>query len=198
MPQKKNPDFAELTRGKTGRVVGDLMSLVVTMKSLPLAYNKDLQECKEGSIDAAHTLRDCMICMEGMIDTWEVHPRRMLDEASLGFTAATDVADYLAKRGIPFRKAHEIVGELVLYCEKHGVGLEDLTLEEFQKASPLFRKDIVGELDPEGIAGARETYGGTGHDAVRVQIHEASNALKRDRRVSKAILDKREELRKRG
>ena len=196
MPQKKNPDFAELTRGKTGRVVGDLVSLLVTMKGLPLAYNKDLQECKEGAIDAADTLRDCMILMEGMIDTWEVHPRRMLEEASLGFTAATDVADYLAKRGIPFRKAHEIVGELVLYCEKHKVGLEDLTLEEFQQASPLFGKDIVGELDPEGIARARETYGGTGHDAVREQIREASKALKRDRRQTKAILDKREAVRR--
>ena len=96
MPQKKNPDFAELTRGKTGRVVGDLVALLVTLKSLPLAYNKDLQECKEGPIDAAHTLRDAMICMEGMIDTWTVHADVMLKEASLGFTAATDVADYLA------------------------------------------------------------------------------------------------------
>jgi argininosuccinate lyase len=190
MPQKKNPDFAELTRGKTGRVVGDLMSLVVTMKSLPLAYNKDLQECKEGSIDAAHTLRDCMICMEGMIDTWTVHADRMREEAAQGFTAATDVADYLAKRGMPFRKAHEVVGELVLYCEKHGKGLEDLTHEEFQKASPLFGEDIVGELDPEAIARARTTYGGTGHDAVREQMREASRKLKSDRRVVKNIRER--------
>ena len=190
MPQKKNPDFAELTRGKTGRVVGDLVALLVTMKSLPLAYNKDLQECKEGAIDAFDTLRDSMICMEGMIDTWTVHKHRMLEEAGLGFTAATDVADYLAKRGVPFRKAHEIVGELVLYCEKHKVGLEDLTLEEFRKASPMFREDIVGELDPEAIARARTTYGGTGHDAVRVQLREASRALKRDRRVVTAIREK--------
>jgi argininosuccinate lyase len=166
------------------------MSLLVTMKGLPLAYNKDLQECKEGAIDAVDTLRDCMILMEGMIDTWEVHPRRMLEEASTGFTAATDVADYLAKRGIPFRKAHEIVGELVLYCEKHKVGLEDLTLEEFQKASPLFRKDIVGELDPEAIARARTTYGGTGHDAVRVQLKEANTQLRRDRNRVKAIRER--------
>lgn len=187
MPQKKNPDFAELTRGKTGRVVGDLMALLVTMKSLPLAYNKDLQECKEGAIDAAHTLRDCMICMEGMIDTWTVHEDRMLEEARQGFTAATDVADYLAKRGMPFRKAHEVVGELVLYCEKHGKGLEDLTIEEFKKASPLFSEDIVGELDPEAIARARTTYGGTGHEAVRVQLREASRKLKSDRRIVVSI-----------
>ncbi len=190
MPQKKNPDFAELTRGKTGRVIGDLMSLLVTMKGLPLAYNKDLQECKEGAVDAAETLRDCMICMEGMIDTWEVHSHQMLAEAGQGFTAATDVADYLAKHGLPFRKAHEIVGELVLYCEKHGVGLEDLTLEEFQKFSPLFARDIASDLDPEGIARARNTYGGTGHDAVRLQLHEASKRLKRDRRQAKTLRDK--------
>lgn len=190
MPQKKNPDFAELTRGKMGRVVGDLVGLLITMKSLPLAYNKDLQECKEGAIDAFNTLRDSMICMEGMIDTWTVHSRAMFEEASLGFTAATDVADYLAKRGVPFRKAHEIVGELVLYCEKHNVGLEDLTLDEFRKASPLFKEDIVGELDPEAIARARTTYGGTGHDAVRVQLKEASATLRRDRSRVKAIREK--------
>lgn len=187
MPQKKNPDFAELTRGKTGRVYGDLIALLTTMKSLPLAYNKDLQECKEGPLDAVRTLRDCMICMEGMIDTWTVHSHTMLSEAGLGFTAATDVADYLAKRGLPFRKAHEVVGELVLYCEKHKVGLEDLTLEEFRSFSPLFSKDVVGTLDPEGIARARDMFGGTGHDAVRVQMHEASKALKRDRRTVKTM-----------
>lgn len=187
MPQKKNPDFAELTRGKTGRVYGNLMALLTTMKSLPLAYNKDLQECKEGAVDSYETLRDAMICMEGMIDTWDVHAHRMQDEAGQGFTAATDVADYLAKRGVPFRKAHEIVGELVLYCEKHKVGLEDLTLEEFQKASPLFGADVVKDLDPVGIARARTTYGGTGHAAVRQQLHEASRTLKHDRRIAKQV-----------
>ncbi len=190
MPQKKNPDFAELTRGKTGRVYADLMQLLVTMKSLPLAYNKDLQECKEGVVDACHTLRDAMICMEGMVDTWTVHEDRMLEEAKLGFTAATDVADYLAKKGMPFRKAHEVVGELVLYCEKNGKGLEDLTLDEFKEASPLFEKDIVGELDPEAIVRARTTYGGTGHDVVHIQVREASQQLKRDRRTVKLIREK--------
>ena len=115
----------------------------------------------------------------------------MLEEARQGFTAATDVADYLAKRGMPFRKAHEVVGELVLYCEKHGKGLEDLTIEEFKKASPLFSEDIVGELDPEAIARARTTYGGTGHDAVRDQLREASRALKRDRRAVATIRERK-------
>ena len=119
------------------------------MKSLPLAYNKDLQECKEGAIDAFDTLRDSMICMEGMIDTWTVHDDVMLKEAALGFTAATDVADYLAKRGVPFRKAHEIVGELVLYCEKHSKGLEDLTLEEFLSLYDQADQQADQEADQE-------------------------------------------------
>ena len=128
MPQKKNPDFAELTRGKTGRVYGDLMALLATCKSLPLAYNKDLQECKEGPLDAAHTLGDCMAIMAGMLDTMTVNADVMLAQAGTGFSAATDVADYLAKRGMPFREAHAVVGGLVLECEKRGCGLEDLTL----------------------------------------------------------------------
>ena len=181
MPQKKNPDFAELTRGKMGRVVGDLVALLVTMKSLPLAYNKDLQECKEGAMDAAKTLHDCMTCMTGMIETMELHEDVMRDEARKGFTAATDVADYLAKRGMPFRQAHEVVGELVLYCEKHGKGLEDLTLDEFKQKSELFGDDIAGALDSEAIVRARTTYGGTGHDAVKVQMEEAKEALSGDK-----------------
>ena len=181
MPQKKNPDFAELTRGKMGRVVGDLVSLLVTMKSLPLAYNKDLQECKEGAMDAAKTLGDCMACMAGMIDTMQLHEDVMRKQAGLGFTAATDVADYLAKKGLPFRQAHEVVGELVLYCEKHDKGLEDLTLEEFKQANSLFEDDIVNALDSEAIVRARKTYGGTGHDAVKAQMEEASAALAADK-----------------
>ena len=180
MPQKKNPDFAELTRGKCGRVYGDLMALLTTMKSLPLAYNKDLQECKEGPLDAARTLSDCMEIVAGMIETMTVHADVMLSQARKGFTAATDVADYLAKKGMPFREAHRVVGELVLYCEKHGKGLEDLTAEEFRSASPLFEDDIAADLDPAGIANARVTYGGTGHDAVVAQLAEAREALAAD------------------
>ena len=182
MPQKKNPDFAELTRGKTGRVYGDLMALLTTMKSLPLAYNKDLQECKEGPADAAKTLLDCMAIASGMLETMTVNADVMLAQASRGFTAATDVADYLAKKGTPFREAHEVVGKLVLYCEKHGKGLEDLTAEEFKAASPLFGDDIAQDLDPAGIANARVTYGGTGEKAVRVQLGEAKERLAKDER----------------
>ena len=120
MPQKKNPDFAELIRGKSGRVVGDLMALLTTMKSLPLAYNKDLQEDKEGVMDACKTLHDCLVCMEGMISTMKVNADAMRVQSKKGYLAATDVADYLAKKGLPFRKAHEIVGHLVLLCDKRG------------------------------------------------------------------------------
>ena len=177
MPQKKNPDFAELTRGKTGRVYGDLMALLTTCKSLPLAYNKDLQECKEGPIDAAKTLGDCMAIMAGMLQTMRVNEARMLAEAGTGFSAATDVADYLAKRGMPFREAHAVVGKLVLECERRGIGLEDLTLAELREASELFGEDVVGTLDPAAIARARTTYGGTGNEAVAAQLAEARATL---------------------
>ena len=180
MPQKKNPDFAELTRGKTGRVYGDLMALLTTMKSLPLAYNKDLQECKEGPLDAAKTLSDCMEIASGMLETMTVNADAMLAQAGKGFTAATDVADYLAKKGMPFRDAHRVVGELVLYCEQHGKGLEGLTPAEFKAASDLFEDDIAQDLDPVGIANARNTYGGTGHAAVEAQLAEAKAALATD------------------
>lgn len=180
MPQKKNPDFAELTRGKTGRVYGDLVALLTTMKSLPLAYNKDLQECKEGPLDCARTLSDCMEIAAGMLETMTVHFDVMLAQAGKGFTAATDVADYLAKKGMPFREAHAVVGQLVLYCEKNHKGLEDLTPAEFKAASDLFDDDIAADLDPAGIANARNTYGGTGTKAVQKQLEEAIGSLKED------------------
>ena len=180
MPQKKNPDFAELTRGKMGRVVGHLMGLLVTMKGLPLAYNKDLQECKEGIVDAVDTLLGCYVAVEGMIATMTVHKDRMLAAAGEGFTAATDIADYLAKKGMPFREAHAVVGGLVLECEKRGCGLEDLTLDDLRAASELFDDDILGTLDPASIADARTTYGGTALDAVLIQLEEAREVLEAD------------------
>ncbi len=181
MPQKKNPDFAELIRGKSGRVVGDLVALLMTMKSLPLAYNKDLQEDKEGVFDAAKTLYDCLRCMEGMITTMTVNRDAMAAQAKKGYLAATDVADYLAKKGLPFRKAHEVVGHLVLLCDKRGCDLDDLTLEDFQAESPLFEADITGVLDLESIVAARTTFGGTGHEAVREQLSLAKQRLEDDK-----------------
>ena len=182
MPQKKNPDFAELIRGKTGRVVGDLVALLVTLKSLPLAYNKDLQEDKEGAIDAARTLEDCYTCMAGMISTMTVNQDAMLAQVNKGYLAATDVADYLAKKGLPFRRAHEIVGHLVLLCDQRGCGLEDLSLDDFKAESDLFEADITGALDAVSIADARTTEGGTGRQAVREQLSLVEEALAHDKK----------------
>lgn len=180
MPQKKNPDFAELIRGKTGRVVGDLVALLVTMKALPLAYNKDLQEDKEGAIDAAKTLEDCLVCAAGMIATMQLKPESMRAQAKRGYLAATDVADYLAKKGMPFRSAHAVVGHLVLLCEQRGCDLADLPLEDFQAESELFKADIVSALDIEDIVAARITEGGTAPTAVAEQLSLAQAALAAD------------------
>ena len=173
MPQKKNPDFAELIRGKTGRVVGDLTQLLVTLKGLPLAYNKDMQEDKEGALDAAHTLMQCLSVMTGMVSTWTVHADRMRAVMHRGHLAATDVADYLAKRGMPFREAHAVVGHLVLEAEKRGCDISELPFEAFQEASELFRRDITGALDIDAIVAARTTEGGTAPSAVADQFKRA-------------------------
>ena len=180
MPQKKNPDFAELIRGKSGRVVGDLMALLMTCKSLPLAYNKDLQEDKEGAIDAANTLEDCYVCAAGMIDTMAINPEAMMAQSEKGHLAATDVADYLAKKGMPFRNAHAVVGHLVLLCEKRGCQLCDLSLADFQAESSLFEADIAEQLNLPAIVDARTTYGGTASSAVRQQLQEAADRLSKD------------------
>lgn len=177
MPQKKNPDFAELIRGKTGRVIGDLVALLVTMKALPLAYNKDLQEDKEGAIDAAKTLEDCLQCATGMIETMAIKPENMMAQAKRGHLAATDVADYLAKKGMPFRHAHEVVGHLVLLCEQRGCNLDDLSIEDFKAESSLFEDDITKALNLEAIVAARTTQGGTGSEAVADQLKQAKEAL---------------------
>ena len=183
MPQKKNPDFAELIRGKSGRVYGNLVQLLVTMKGLPLAYNKDLQEDKEGALDTAHTLMQCLSVMAGMISTWTVNEDAMARECGVGHLAATDVADYLAKRGLPFREAHAVVGHLVLMCEKRGCNLEDLPFEVFQEASPLFERDITEALDIPSIVAARTTEGGTAPAAVAVQLQRAEAQLVADEDV---------------
>ena len=170
MPQKKNPDFAELIRGKTGRVYGNLVQLLVTCKGLPLAYNKDLQEDKEGALDSAHTLAQCLSVMSGMISTMTVNADAMRAACKVGHLAATDVADYLAKRGMPFREAHAVVGHLVLECDKRGCQLDDLPLEVFKEASPLFGADITSALDIDAIVAARTTQGGTAPTAVAEQM----------------------------
>lgn len=177
MPQKKNPDFAELVRGKTGRVYGNLMQLLVTCKGLPLAYNKDLQEDKEGALDSAHTLVQCLEVMAGMVGTMHVNADRMRAACRVGHLAATDVADYLAKKGMPFREAHAVVGRLVLECDKRGCQLDELPIEEFRAASPLFGNDITGALDIDGIVAARTTEGGTAPSAVAEQLKFVRTSL---------------------
>ena len=170
MPQKKNPDFAELIRGKTGRVYANLMQLLVTCKGLPLAYNKDLQEDKEGALDSAKTLLQSLGVMAGMVSTMEVHADRMRAACGVGHLAATDVADYLVKKGMAFREAHAVVGRLVLECDKRGCQLADLPFEVFAEASPLFGRDIAGAFDIDAIVDARVTDGGTSRAAVEGQL----------------------------
>ena len=181
MPQKKNPDFAELIRGKTGRVVGDMVSLLVTLKGLPLAYNKDMQEDKSCAFDAADTLLDCLRCATGMVSTMTVHADAMRAAVETGYLAATDVADYLAKKGLPFRQAHEVVGRLVLLCDKRGCELKDLTLEDLRAQSDLFEADVVSCLSIESIVDARVSQGGTAPAAVTEQLEHAKQALVHDR-----------------
>ena len=172
MPQKKNPDVAELVRGKTGRVYGSLMSLLTAMKSLPLAYNKDMQEDKEPVFDAIDTVKLCIPVFAGMIETMTVHPENMRRAAGRGFINATDCADYLTKKGMPFRDAYTAVGNLVYYCQEQGKTLEELMLEELQKTSPLFEADVYEALNLENCAMSRASFGGPAKAEAERQIRE--------------------------
>lgn len=160
MPQKKNPDMAELIRGKTGRVYGKLMGLLTMMKGLPLAYNKDMQEDKEAVFDAVDTVKMCLPVFTAMINTMTVKKENMYEAAKGGFTNATDAADWLVKNGVPFRDAHAIIGQLVLYCIEHNTNLEDLSLEEYQKISPVFDKTVFEAITVEKCVQARNVDGG--------------------------------------
>ncbi len=180
MPQKKNPDFAELVRGKTGRVFGDLQSLLVTLKGIPLAYNKDMQEDKEPVFDAIDTLAHSLRAMAGMIDSMDINAERMAAGARGGFMAATDLADYLVGKSVPFREAHEIVGRLVLSCEREGFTLQDLTAEQFAAHAEQFGPDVLDAVDIDQIVARRVTAGGTAPSAVRVQISQVRDALLAD------------------
>lgn len=177
MPQKKNPDMAELIRGKVGRVYGDLFGLLTTMKGLPLAYNKDMQEDKEGLFDAVKTILPSIKIMTGMIATLQVKKEAMEHAIHHDFSNATELADYLATKGIPFRKAHEIVGELVLKGLKTGTNLVDIPLDEYKKISPKIEEDVYTCLQPKVAVERRNSYGGTGFDQVRQQIRDAKKIL---------------------
>ena len=166
MPQKKNPDIAELVRGKTGRVYGALMSLLTTMKGLPLAYNKDMQEDKELTFDAIDTVKGCLALFTGMVATMRFHTDTMAASAKNGFTNATDAADYLVNKGIPFRDAHGIIGQLVLYCIDRKLALEDLTLKEFQAVSSVFDQDIYEAISLTTCVEKRNILGAPGQEAM--------------------------------
>jgi len=170
MPQKKNPDIAELIRGKTGRVYGALVSLLTTMKGLPLAYNKDMQEDKEFTFDAIDTVKGCISLFTGMIKTMKFRRNVMEASAKNGFTNATDAADYLVHKGVPFRDAHGIVGQLVLFCIDKNIALDDMTLEEFQAVSPVFEEDIYNAISMKTCVNRRMTVGAPGPEAMKKVI----------------------------
>ena len=167
MPQKKNPDIAELIRGKTGRVYGALTSILTTMKGLPLAYNKDMQEDKELTFDAIDTVKGCIVLFTGMIDTMTFNKDIMEASTKHGFTNATDAADYLVNHGVPFRDAHGIVGQLVLFCEEKKIALDDMTLDEYKAINPVFEDDIYNAISLETCVNKRTTIGAPGPDAMK-------------------------------
>ena len=184
MPQKKNPDMCELIRGKTGRIYGHLMGLLTVMKGLPLAYDKDMQEDKEGVFDTLDNLSMALDLYAGMIRTMKVngdHAREVLEH---DFSNATDMADYLAKKGLPFRKAHAVVGSAVYYCIRNGKVLHDLTMEEFRNFSPLFEEDILDALKIENCVKNRESYGGTGPKSVARQQAHGKDAVEKMKKIS--------------
>ena len=166
MPQKKNPDIAELVRGKTGRVYGALMSLLTTMKGIPLAYNKDMQEDKELVFDAVDTTKGCLALFTGMMATMKFNTKAMRASSEHGFTNATDAADYLVNHGVPFRDAHGIVGRLVLYCIEKGIALDDMSMEEYKAISPVFEDDIYDAISMETCVDKRNTIGAPGPEAM--------------------------------
>ena len=167
MPQKRNPDIAELVRGKTGRVYGALMSILTTMKGIPLAYNKDMQEDKELTFDAIDTVKGCLALFDGMISTMKFRNDVMEDSAKHGFTNATDAADYLVNHGVPFRDAHGIVGRLVLYCLDKGISLDEMSLEEYKEISPVFENDIYDAISIRTCVEKRMTIGAPGSEAMK-------------------------------
>ena len=180
MPQKKNPDIAELVRGKTGRVYGALMSLLTTMKGIPLAYNKDMQEDKELSFDAMDTVKGCIALFTGMLATMKFNKGKMRLSANNGFTNATDAADYLVKHGVPFRDAHGIIGKIVLYCIERGIAIDDMSLDELKAICPVFEEDIYEEISMETCVNNRLTIGAPGKAAMEKVIKAEKAYLAED------------------
>jgi len=179
MPQKKNPDVAELIRGKTGRVYGNLMGMLTVMKGLPLAYNKDMQEDKEALFDTVDTLKKCLIVFSPMISTMTVKKKKMLKAAQGGFTNATDLADYLVKQGLPFRDAHEVVGKLVAYCLSNNKNLDDLSIEEFQRFNQLITEDVYEAISVFTCVEKRKVIGGPALEQVKLAIEEGRKLIEK-------------------
>lgn len=179
MPQKKNPDVPELVRGKTGRVYGNLVGLLTLLKSLPLAYNKDMQDDKEGMFDTVTTMKGALQLYAPMIATMRVNKKTMRAAVDADFSNATDIADYLAAKGMPFRQAHEVIGKTVLYCIQQGKVLLQLTLDEYKQFSELFEGDIFDVLKPESVVNARNVFGGTARNQVELALANAESALAR-------------------
>lgn len=177
MPQKKNPDMAELIRGKTGRVYGSLFGLLTVMKGTPLAYNKDFQEDKEGMFDAVKTVKGSLKIFAGMIDSLRVKTDVLEKTVKSDFSNATELADYLATKGMPFREAHEVVGKLVLTCIQKGIYLLDLSMDDYKQASELFEEDIYKVLEPKTVVERRNSLGGTGFNQVKKAINKAKEVL---------------------
>ncbi len=184
MPQKKNPDIAELVRGKTGRVYGALMSLLVTMKGIPLAYNKDMQEDKELAFDAMDTVKRCIALFDGMLSTITFRKDRMRASAALGFTNATDAADYLVNHGVPFRDAHGIVGRIVLFCIEKGIAIDEMSLAELKAICPVFDQDLYEAVSMETCVNKRLTIGAPGKEAMEAVIEAERDYLKHHPAIS--------------
>lgn len=180
MPQKKNPDIAELVRGKTGRVYGALLSILTTMKGLPLAYNKDMQEDKELTFDAIDTVKGCLALFEGMIRTMKFNEDVMEKSAAMGFTNATDAADYLVGKGVPFRDAHGMIGRLVLYCIEKNCSIDELSIEELKAISPVFEEDVYQAVSLKTCVEKRLTTGAPGPEAMSEVIRMHREYLSRD------------------
>ena len=179
MPQKKNPDISELVRGKTGRVYGHLMAILTTIKGVPLAYNKDFQEDKEGLFDAEKTVKDCIAIYTSMLQQITLNVKRMEKAAAEDFTCATDVADYLAKHGVPFRTAHGVVGKIVRYCLNENKTLESMTLEEYREHSEVFQADVLAVVKAKNSANARESVGGSSRQSAKAGIKSIKARLKK-------------------
>ncbi len=178
MPQKKNPDVPELVRGKTGRVFGSLFALFTTLKGLPLAYNRDLQEDKEQLFDALDTVKASLSVMSGLVENMCPRPNRMMEDTETGFLTATDLADYLVKKGLPFRQAHEVVGRAVAKCIQRGVELHALNIDELKRLHPLIGDDVIQILSVKGSVGSRKCEGATGYEPVRKALIKAKGWLK--------------------